>query len=148
MNEFDFLSNFHESNVVYEGVDWRTSEHAYQAMKTLDMNQRLNILEIYMPGDAKQYGRTVTMRADWDDIKLDVMEDIVRCKFQQHPELVERLLCTEDIPIEEGNTWKDTYWGICAFTGIGENHLGKILMNLRESLNTNMEKTTNEKSNS
>jgi hypothetical protein len=132
MNEFDFLSNFHFSKVVYEGVEWPTSEHAYQAMKTLDMNQRLNILEIYMPGDVKRYGRTVTMRADWDDIKLDIMEDIVRCKFQQHPELKERLQLTEDIYIEEGNTWHDTYWGVC--NDVGQNHLGKILMKIRKEL--------------
>jgi len=134
MNEFAFLSNFYEADVDYEGITWRTAEHAYQAMKTLDTNQRLNIQEIYMPGDAKHYGRAVTMRIDWDDVKLDIMEDIVRCKFQQKPELQERLLCTEDTPIEEGNTWKDTYWGICAFTGVGENHLGKILMNIRKEL--------------
>ena len=145
INEFDFLSNFHFSSVVYEGVKWPTSEHAYQAMKTLDMNQRLNILEIYMPGDVKRYGRTVTMRADWDDIKLGIMEEIVRCKFRQHPELEEKLLCTGDIHIEEGNTWHDTYWGVC--DGVGQNHLGKILMKVRESLNTNMERTTYEKSN-
>jgi len=134
MNEFDFLSNFYEADVDYEGLTWRTSEHAYQAMKTIDQNQRLNMQAIYMPGDAKRYGRTVKMRVDWDDIKLGIMEDIVRCKFQQHPVLVERLLCTEDISIEEGNTWKDTYWGICAFTGAGENHLGKILMKIRKEL--------------
>lgn len=134
MNEFDFLSNFYEANVDYEGLTWRTSEHAYQAMKTTNQEQRLNLQEIYMPGDAKQYGRSVKMRTDWDDVKLGIMEDIVRCKFQQNPQLEERLLLTEDIPIEEGNTWKDTYWGICAFTGVGQNHLGKILMKIRKEL--------------
>ena len=77
MNEFDFLSNFYEADVDYEGITWRTSEHAYQAMKTLDQNQRLNMTEIYMPGDAKHYGRAIKMRVDWADIKLGIMEDIV-----------------------------------------------------------------------
>lgn len=134
MNEFDFLSNFHFSKVTFENVTWRTAEHAYQAMKTLDQHQRLNMQEIYMPGDVKHYGRTVTMRSDWDDIKLGIMEEIVRCKFQQNPDLQRRLLCTEDLPIEEGNTWRDKYWGVCAFTGEGENHLGKILMKIRKEL--------------
>jgi len=130
--EFHFLSNFSSHEVEYEGVKWRTAEHAYQAMKTLDENQRLNMSEIDLPGDAKRYGRTVPMRKDWDDIKLDVMEDIVRCKFQQNVELQEKLRCTKGLDIEEGNTWGDTFWGTCK--GKGENHLGKILMKIRDEL--------------
>ena len=134
MNEFDFLSNFYECKVDYEGIVWRTAEHAYQAMKTLNPEQRLNMTEIYMPGDAKAYGRAVKMRTDWDEVKLGIMEDIVRCKFQQNPRLQKKLLLTGDLPIEEGNTWNDTYWGICLFKGTGQNHLGKILMKIRKEL--------------
>ena len=130
--EFHFLSNFSSHEVEYEGVKWRTAEHAYQAMKTLDENQRLNMSEIDLPGDAKRYGRAVTMRVDWDDIKLDVMESIVRHKFVQHPDLQAKLLITVGVDIEEGNTWGDTFWGVCK--GVGENHLGKILMKIRDEL--------------
>lgn len=132
MNEFHFLSNFSSHEVEYKGIKWRTAEHAYQAMKTLNHNDRLNIAEIDLPGDAKRYGRSVRMRVDWDDIKLEVMEDIVRAKFRQNEYLQEMLLATVGVDIEEGNTWGDTFWGTCK--GVGENHLGKILMKIRDDL--------------
>ena len=67
------------------------------------------------------------------------MAEIVRAKFMQNPSLKLKLAATEDVHLEEGNAWGDTYWGVC--DGIGENHLGKILMCLRESLNTYTEET-------
>lgn len=130
--EFHFLSNFHTSYILYDGIVWPTVEHAYQAMKTLDENQRMNILEANSPSEAKKLGRCVTMRVDWDDIKLEIMEELVREKFESKPKLAEKLLATEDIEIVEGNTWGDTFWGVCK--GVGENHLGKILMKIRDEI--------------
>ena len=130
--EFHFLSNFHTSYILYDGIVWPTVEHAYQAMKTLDENQRMNILEANSPGEAKKLGRCVTMRVDWDDIKLEIMEELVREKFESKPKLAEKLLATEDIEIVEGNTWGDKFWGVC--NGEGENHLGKILMKIRDEI--------------
>lgn len=131
-DEFHFLSNFHAAYLLYEGVVWPTSEHAYQAMKSKDENQRLNIAMMDLPSQAKAYARTLTRRVDWDDVKLDIMEEIVRCKFAQNPHLADKLLATADLEIIEGNTWGDTFWGVC--NGKGENHLGKILMKIRDEL--------------
>lgn len=131
---FHFLSNFHPAPMIFDSIAYPTSEHAYQAMKTKNDNQRLNISILKTPGEAKKYGRSVKLRSDWDEIKLKVMEEIVFAKFTQNPLLQEKLLATDDIKLEEGNTWGDTYWGIC--DGKGKNYLGKILMDLRESLNT------------
>jgi ribA/ribD-fused uncharacterized protein len=131
-SEFHFLSNFHTSYILYDGIVWPTVEHAYQAMKTLDENQRMNILEANSPSEAKKLGRCVTMRVDWDDIKLEIMEELVREKFESKPKLAEKLLATEDIEIVEGNTWGDKFWGVC--NGEGENHLGKILMKIRDEI--------------
>jgi len=130
--EFHFLSNFHHAYLLYEGVVWPTAEHAYQAMKVHDEDQRLNIAMIAAPGEAKKYARAMNLRTDWDDVKLGIMEEVVRCKFEQNADLRAMLLCTEDIEIIEGNTWNDTFWGVCK--GVGENHLGKILMKIREEL--------------
>ncbi len=135
--EFRFLSNFYRAPLMYRGIAYPTSEHAYQAAKTLNENSRMNISILNTPADAKRYGKTVQLRPYWDEMKVKVMEEIVRAKFIQNPSLREKLLATDDIILEEGNTWGDTYWGICK--GEGENHLGKILMDLRESLNTNIE---------
>lgn len=130
---FGFLSNFYPAEVEYEGMMYPTSEHAYQAAKTLDIYQRHNVAMQKTPALAKRYGKAVSMRPDWDDVKLDVMEDILYDKFCRHPKLTEMLLATEDAELVEGNTWGDKFWGVC--DGEGENHLGKLLMSVRECLN-------------
>ena len=70
------------------------------------------------------------MRPDWNDIRVDIMRNIVNAKFTQNPDLMNKLLETNDAELLEGNWWKDTFWGIC--NGEGENNLGKILMEIRD----------------
>ena len=74
------------------------------------------------------------LRADWEDVKLSIMEDIVRAKFTQNEDLKQLLLATGDLVLEEGNTWHDTFWGVDVKTQEGENHLGRILMRVRQEL--------------
>lgn len=137
---FHFLSNFHPAPLMFGGVFYRTAEHAYQAAKSVNDNTRMNISILETPGEAKKYGKTIILRSDWEETKLEIMEAVVRAKFVQNPLLKEKLLATDDMILEEGNTWGDTYWGVC--NDEGENHLGKILMNLRKDLNTTTEETT------
>lgn len=128
--QYRFLSNFWEHPIPYEGLEYRTSEHAYQAAKTTDLFERTCIQQAHTPGQAKRLGRRITIRPDWDAIKLDVMEEILNIKFAD-PKLKAMLLATGDQELIEGNTWNDTYWGIC--NGAGHNHLGRILMKIRGS---------------
>lgn len=128
--EFHFLSNFHIAPIEYRGRRWHSSEAAYQAMKTIDEEEQCRIQQTRLPHEAKKLGKTVTMREDWDEIKVDIMREIVRAKFDQHDYLRDMLLATDDAIIEEGNHWGDTFWGICR--GKGLNILGNILMELRE----------------
>lgn len=72
------------------------------------------------------------MRRDWEDIKYDAMYNCVKAKFEQNPDLAEKLIATGDAYLEEGNTWGDRIWG--TVNGIGQNHLGKILMRVRQEL--------------
>ena len=95
------------------------------------------------PSKSKGMGRRVPLRPDWEEVKVGIMEEIVRAKFTQHPELAERLLATGDKVLIEGNHWGDTCWGVDTRTGRGENHLGKILMNVREELKLYYEKRDN-----
>lgn len=127
--EYRFLSNFWQSRITDPGS---TVEHWYQAMKTLVPEEQQRIIEAPTPGEAKRLGRTVTLRPDWDDIKLDIMLLLVRQKFYRSQIYTHALLATGDEELVEGNTWGDTYWGVCK--GVGENHLGKILMQVREEL--------------
>jgi len=76
----------------------------------------------------------VKLRPDWDDVRIGVMEEVVRAKFNQNPHLAARLMATGQMPLVEGNDWGDTFWGVDVKTGKGENNLGKILMKIRSEL--------------
>lgn len=129
-DEYSFLSNFHEAEIEYIGIKWKTSEHAYQAMKSVDHEERLWMASLEHPGQAKRAGRHLTLRADWEAVKEDLMEGILRAKFDQHEDLKQQLIETYPIDLIEGNSWGDTYWGVDDKKG-GLNKLGKILMKLR-----------------
>ena len=129
--QYRWLSNFHIAEVVYEGLDFPSSENAYQACKSLDPEIRKKFQSI-TPSEAKKLGRKIPMREDWEGVKLKVMSDVCEWKFTKHSDLREALLETGDKYIEETNHWKDTFYGVC--NDIGQNHLGKILMEIRGSL--------------
>ena|SRR5581483_8752056 len=129
--EYRFLSNFHLAEVELDGLKYRSTEHAYQAAKTNDPEERRKIREAVKPADAKKLGQKVTMRPDWEEVKFSVMKDLVRQKFN-HKDLKEKLLATGDAYLEETNYWQDFCWGVC--NGKGTNWLGKILMEIREEL--------------
>jgi ribA/ribD-fused uncharacterized protein len=127
--EYEFLSNFYGCKVVFEGVCYHSAEHAYQAAKSTSPEVRAKVAAIDYPGDAKKLGRRIQLRPDWEDIKLEVMEEILFYKFAA-PALRAKLLNTGNKELIEGNTWGDTFWGVCG--GKGQNHLGKLLMKIRE----------------
>lgn len=128
-DNYFFLSNFYPCRVVYKGVIYGSSEAAFHAQK--DLNRSKEFINL-TPREAKAFGRSVHLREDWESVKDRIMEEVVRCKFDQNPHLKEKLLSTGDAELIEGNTWHDTYWGVD--NGIGENHLGKILMKIRNDL--------------
>jgi len=125
-----FLSNFYPCVVEMEGIEYPSVEHAYQAAKTLNVAEREEIV-LLTAGQAKRRGYRVTLRADWESIKLGIMEDLVRQKFNKEI-LREKLLATGDAELIEGNDWGDKFWGVC--NGEGENWLGRILMKIRSEI--------------
>ncbi len=129
--EFRFLSNFWPAKVILGGIWFPTVEHAYVAAKTLDLHKREFISTIDTAGQVKRFGRTLVLRTDWEEIKLDVMLGLLQQKFEEDP-LKQKLLNTGNAYLEETNTWNDVYWGICH--GSGWNHLGKLLMQVRKEL--------------
>ena len=82
--------------------------------------------------EAKQTGRTLSLRPDWETIKLGVMEQLLRQKFTTHAALQDQLKSTRPHSLVEDNTWGDTFWGVCK--GQGANHLGRLLMSIRDEL--------------
>lgn len=144
-----FLSNFYLTPLVWQNVMYPSSEHAFQAAKTMDMKIRRKIAEAPSPGLAKKMGRVLDLREDWEDIRLHVMEEILVIKFSKTV-LKRRLLNTDNTLLVEGNKWNDRFWGACPSPGYnkldsqiwegskhlwyGQNHLGKLLMELRDKL--------------
>lgn len=130
--DYRWLSNFWPAKVIFEGHEYPSVEHAYVAAKTTNEMEREVIRSTKSPGEVKRLGRQLDLREDWNDIRLQVMEDLVRQKFQNHDDLREKLLATGEEEIIEINTWNDTFWGQCK--GKGQNNLGKLLMKIRETL--------------
>lgn len=125
---YAFLSNFYEADIWHKGILYKNSEAAFQTQKCLD--DAVKKFSLISVAKAKKKGQTVSLRKDWEAVKLDVMGDVVREKFLQNPELAARLLSTKNRELIEGNTWNDTFWGVNLDTGKGENHLGQILTNV------------------
>ena len=130
-DEYYFLSNMYpcEIKITFppnkEVYTFKCVESAFQACKCIERIHEFEKLDGFQ---AKKLGRTVQLRSDWEQVKLLIMKNLVRIKFQQHPILYQKLNNISGSIVEE-NTWGDRYWGVC--NGIGENHLGKILMDLR-----------------
>ena len=138
--EWRFLSNFFESPIMVRSLGTTgvftapTAEHVFQAMKTRDLIEQQSVLECKTPGQAKHMGRNVTLRSDWEEIKLHVMRMVVQAKFEQNPELDKLLKATGDATLIELNQFNDREWGVDINTREGKNHLGKILMEVRANL--------------
>jgi ribA/ribD-fused uncharacterized protein len=136
---YRFLSNFHPALVLYEGIAYRSVEHAFQAAKTKDSMLRIAIASIPSPGAAKRAGNKLILRGGWDDMKDQIMLDLVRIKFSPADQLMHMLLIkTGDVTLIEGNYWHDNYWGDCFCNRCkcvdGKNKLGEILMKVRGEL--------------
>ena len=129
--EFDWLSNFFLCRVEFEGMNFSNVEAAFQAAKCLDMKERERFFGL-SGGQAKRLGRRVELRSDWEDVKIDIMRQVLKSKFTQNPELREKLIATGVTELIEGNNWNDRFWGVCR--GVGQNHLGKLLMEIRAEL--------------
>jgi len=155
--EYRFLSNFHPIVVMLDGVAYATTEHAYQAAKTLDPKKReiftLDFNPNLTPSQARRVGQNIELRDDWDKVKIPVMRDLLYQKFGvgkyldgHNVSLSAKLRETGDAYLEESNYWHDVFWGVChhKFEGktckepehkaFGGNHLGYLLMDIRTLL--------------
>lgn len=128
------FSNFSPHGFALDGLWWATSEHFFQAQKFVGTPHLEEIRLAPTPADAARMGRERTrpLRADWEEVKEDVMARGLRCKFQTHKALHDILLSTGDEEIIE-DAPHDYYWGVGA-DGSGQNRLGVILMNIRADL--------------
>lgn len=158
--EFYVFSNFSSFMVEWKGLLFPTSEHVYHFEKlvdeipeserkfAVDVNRAFGIfssnyekkcvqekiLNARSAHDAQKIARQWKhiWRSDWNNIKIDVMEKIIRAKAEQHEYVMRKLLQTGDREIIE-DSWRDDFWG-WGENKDGQNHLGKLWMKLREEL--------------
>ena len=131
---YRFLSNFYTlpKPITHDGILYPTTEHAFAAAKTLDFRARFEISKLETPGMAKRAGRQLVLRPEWEKAKNRIMYELVLLKFVLNQDLRWKLMDTYPNKLVEGNTWGDTYWGVCK--GVGENKLGSILEIVRQQL--------------
>lgn len=129
---YRFLSNFHPCEITDSfGLTYGSVEAAYQASKTLDREIRAKFTKLG-PGAAKRFGKTIKIREDWsEEVKVLIMLNLLSQKFSRI-DLTLLLLATCDQELIEGNTWGDTFWGVC--DGEGRNILGELLMYIRKNI--------------
>ncbi|MBL7818468.1 MAG: NADAR family protein [Saprospiraceae bacterium] len=136
-DKFGCFSNFSNHSIFYKGTFWKTSEHAFQGQKFADFENRYAVICAKTPMEAAQIGRERNrpLRSDWEEVKDEIMKEIVWAKVMQHSEVREKLLSTGNAIIIE-HTKNDNYWADGG-DGSGKNMLGKILMEIRVELNKN-----------
>lgn len=136
--QYYFLSNFTYSPFILNGKEYETVEHYFQSMKTTNLTIRDRIRTCGHPRFAKKFGRQTQLRIDWEKVKYTVMQQAVRAKFKQSLRFANLLKATHPYELIEGNTWHDNIWGDCHCDRckniIGQNLLGKILMEVRDEL--------------
>lgn len=136
-DENRWLSNYHPSGALCFGLVCTCAESAFQAAKTTDILERHRISQL-TGREAKEEGRRLPLRKDWDEIKDVVMFEVLRSKFLMQPLLREKLLATRGAEIIEHNTSHDLYWGKCVCPNCinlpFKNQLGRIIMILRDEL--------------
>lgn len=142
------FSNFQTCTVVYKGLTFPTTEHAFMWEKARhfgDTQSCMEILNAKSPADAKAIGRRVkNFKPDvWDKVSEGYMYAVNFAKYEQNPVLAQYLLSTGSKTLTETNG-KDKLWGIGLYASDdrvldeskwqGENRLGKVLMDVRQLL--------------
>ena len=143
--EMAWASNMYESNIVFDGtnhnlveifpqfkfdgLEYASSEHLYQSLKATNDADKELIRTAPNAHHAKQLSRTIFARMDWDNVKVEAMRLALGLKFYQHPDLLLKLINTGNTLLVETNWWGDKFWGVCG--GVGQNWLGRLLMELR-----------------
>jgi ribA/ribD-fused uncharacterized protein len=134
-NGYESLSNFANTPFELDGINYRTSEHYYQSMKFTDTDKKYSkfVNAAATPGGAKIRGsdKSHPLPSNWESTKVGVMKTGLKAKFSD-PKLKKLLLSTGSNELIE-HSYKDRFWGRHP-SGVGENNLGKVLMEIREEL--------------
>ena len=129
--EYDFLNNRYGCSFVWQGIRYNNVDSAFHASKYTDESER-RILSRMSAEKVAMKSRNYTPSIEWEECKLDIMMSILLAKFDQNPSLKKRLIATDSRILINGNNKHETYWGVDLYSWRGENHLGRILMTIRD----------------
>lgn len=136
-NPYAALSNFFKGKpIVIDGVSYPTGEHAFHAGKATNDADRMRIAKARTADQAKQIGRSIKMRPDWDRFRKRWMKRVIAAKFTDGRAEAKVLRSTGTAKLVEGTLWNDEFWGVnLELPGRpGRNELGKMLMARRREL--------------
>lgn len=131
--EYRWLSNFAPVKIVLDDMEFPSVEHAYMSAKCERISWKVFCMETIRPGEVKKKSRGIELVKNWEEIKLEVMALCLLQKFAQEP-YRSLLIATGNKIIQEGNYWNDKFWGVCLKTNKGENNLGKLIMQVRDTI--------------
>lgn len=135
-----WLSNFQVCKIEYDGYIYWSTQAAYQAQKfkgtKIQTDRIRKVFTKIEPNQAKMLGSIIPLREDWQEVRLGIMKDILQIKFNMQPYKT-MLIKTGTQELVQGNYWHDTFFGKCnceKHKGQGQNHLGNIIMQIRDEL--------------
>ena len=129
--EYDFLNNRFGCSFVWQGIRYNNVDTAFYASKYTDEAER-KVLSRMSAEKVVKKSMDCTPSIEWEESKLNIMGSILLAKFDQNPNLKKRLIETDGRILINGNNKHETYWGVDLYSWRGENHLGKILMTIRD----------------
>ena len=132
--KFRWLSNFSPVRIEFEGRIFPSVEHAYMSAKSNSVEWKTQCSDpTNKPGFIKKQSKNVELVPNWNRIRVETMEILLKKKFEQEP-WKSWLLSTGHQELQEGNWWGDEFWGVNLKTGNGQNVLGKLIMKIREQI--------------
>ena len=123
----------------YDGRFFHSSEALYQCCRypgLTTIQDEINVKNAMVAKMKSKPPRHLT-RPDWYDVRVSIMEGVLRLKVDQHlSRITDVLALTGDFPIVEKSR-RDVFWGAKPITDTeieGENVLGLLWMLIREEL--------------
>ncbi len=130
-DDYYFLSNSFNCRIIWQRLRYGSAEAAFQSSKCEDESER----KVYAGCSVQKAvlkGKDQIPYRGWEDGQLEIMESILQAKFEQNAALMTKLRETGTCVLIHGNNKHDTFWGVDLYSWQGENHLGKILMKIRD----------------
>jgi predicted NAD-dependent protein-ADP-ribosyltransferase YbiA (DUF1768 family) len=147
--KYEFLDPAYYSLTQFDGVLYNSAEAAFLASQYDDPYFRSMFQDAALPiWRARDLAKRLQKRRDWiPELALQLMRQITFDKFTRSPNFRSLLLATCHEEIIAENNWHENFWGVCvcnlrpgkygqkvACRRPGSNHLGKILMSVRDQI--------------